>query len=203
MLTDLLTALVLAFVAVRLGQGVQVLRTRPDVRSHWRSIVAGLRPRHFLMAPPVLAVVLVLASLALQVPGLNWGWWTAIGGRGNPVVGATDQTTGTPLEWLLPLLFVLVLIPLLPLFAEREEQMFRDGAETWSKPRRVRRAVEFGLAHALIGIPIGVALALSVGGLYFTWRYLRGGIGESTRAHLAYNIEVVVIVLGAIAVGGV
>jgi hypothetical protein len=99
--------------------------------------------------------------------------------------------------------FLILLTPALPLFAEREEQMFRQGAEQWSTRRRIRRAVEFGLVHALIGIPIGVAVALSIGGLYFTWRYLKGGILESTRAHLAYNIEVVLLVVLALATGGV
>ena len=79
--------------------------------------------------------------------------------------------------------------------------MFRQGADHWSTGRRMRRAVEFGLVHALIGIPIGVALALSIGGVYFTWRYLKGGILESTRAHLAYNLEVVILVVVALATG--
>src|SRR4029079_4807060 len=107
----------------------------------------------------------------------------------NPVLGATDRTAGTALDWLIPVVFLLLLVPALPLFAEAEERMFRAGAEHWTTGRRVRRAVAVGLVHALIGIPIGVAMALSIGGLYFTWRYLKGGILESTRAHLAYNME--------------
>ena len=70
------------------------------------------------------------------------------------------------------------------------------------------KAVQFGLIHALIGIPIGVALALSVGGAYFQWAYLRGyrasggdlraALFESTRAHTAYNGVIVTVVLVAI-----
>jgi hypothetical protein len=194
LLTNLLTVVVLAFVGSRLVGGVRLLG-RSSVREHVVEIVRGLRLRHFLMAPVVLAAVLVVATALVQIPGLSFGWWTAIGGEGNPVIGATDATSGGVLEWLIPLIFLTLLIPALPLFAEREEQMFRQGAEHWSTGRRVRRAVEFGLAHALIGIPIGVALALSIGGLYFIWRYLKGGIVESTRAHLAYNLEVVVLVM--------
>ena len=66
-----------------------------------------------------------------------------------------------------------MLLPAIPLFALAEERTFRRGCEQWSWPRRVRRTVEFGLAHALIGIPIGVALALSCGGAYFMAVYLR------------------------------
>ena len=164
------------------------------MRNHVLDIVRGLRLRHFLLAWPVLFLVLLVASLLLLVPGLSWGWWTALGGVGNPVVGATTTTKGSPLEWIIPTVFILMLIPALPLFAESEERMFRLGAEHRSTWGRIRRAIEFGLVHALIGIPIGVALALSIGGGYFTWAYLRGGVAESTRAHLAYNLTVVVIV---------
>ena len=55
-------------------------------------------------------------------------------------------------------------------------------------PRASVRAVKFGLVHAVIGIPIGAALALSIGGWYFTWAYLRGyrarrSAGRAPREH--------------------
>ncbi len=95
-------------------------------------------------------------------------------------------------------------MPAIPLFALAEERSFRLGCETWSWPRRVRRTIEFGLAHALIGIPIGVALALSCGGAYFMWVYLRGfrhhhsqgeAVYDSARAHAVYNALIVALVL--------
>ena len=63
--------------------------------------------------------------------------------------------------------------------------------------------------HTIIGIPIGAALALSIGGWYFTWAYLRGyrrgarppALLESTWSHLAYNGIIVTLVLVGI-VGG-
>jgi hypothetical protein len=153
--------------------------------------------------PVVLTMVIVAASLLMLVPGLDWGWWSSIGGVGNPVTGSTERTSGTVLEWLIPLVFVLLLLPALPLFAEAEEQRFRAGAEHWSVPRRAWRGVVFGLVHAVIGIPNGVALALSIGGWYFTWWYLRGGVLESTRAHTAYNGVIIAVLLLALATGGV
>jgi hypothetical protein len=190
---DALTVAVLAFVGYRIFGGTRLLRRR-DARAHVLEIVRGLRLHHFLLAVPVLFAVLVTASVLVLVPGLSWGWWSALGGVGSPVVGVSDKTAGSPLEWIVPTVFIVMLIPALPLFAESEERMFRQGAENWSNWHRARRAVEFGLVHSLIGIPIGVALALSIGGGYFTWAYLRGGIAESTRSHLAYNLSVVVIV---------
>ncbi len=197
MLVDVLTIAVLGFFGSRL-----VMAARQSVASRARQrtlvIVQGLRPRHFLRAPVVLAIVLVVAGALLQVPGLAFGWWSAIGGTGNVVVGSTSRTSGTALVWLVPAVFLVLLLPALGLFAEREEEMFRAGAERWSFGRRVTTGLRFGLIHLIMGIPIAVALALSVGGWYFTWAYLRGfraggreaGVLESTRSHLAYNLEV-------------
>lgn len=209
MLTDLLTVAVLLWVASRIVTGTTIaLRDR---RAHVVALIRGLRPRHFLRALGVLPVVLVAVYALMSVPGLSWGWWTALGGQGNPVVGSTDRTAGTPLEWLIPLVFIVALIPALPLFAEREEEIFRLGSEDRTLGQRAWWGVKFGMIHALIGIPIGAALGLSVGGWYFTWAYLRGyrrggrlgGVAESTRSHLAYNAIIVTLVLVAIALGGV
>ncbi|MEY2568323.1 MAG: hypothetical protein QOE35_2852 [Actinomycetota bacterium] len=209
MLLDLLTVAVLAYVGSRLFVGAR-LALRTDVRRHIIDIVRGVRPRHVLLAPVALAAVLTAAVLLIQVPGLDWGWWTAIGGSGNPVVGVTQQTHGSPLEWIVPALFLTLLFPALPLFAEREERMFRAGAEERSTPQRIWRGVQFGLVHALIGIPIGVALALSIGGWYFTAMYLRvwrrtrdreAAVLESTRAHTVYNLEILLVVAVSLAFG--
>jgi hypothetical protein len=155
----------------------------------------------------VFVLVLIAASLLVQLPVLSFGWWTAIGGIGNPVTGSTERTQGTALEWLLPIAFLVVLLPALPFFAEREERAFRLGAEARTPTQRRWKDVRFGLIHAVVGIPIGVALALSIGGAYFTWAYLRGfrrsggsqasALAESTRAHLAYNLAIITIVLVA------
>jgi hypothetical protein len=210
MLLNLLTVAVLGLVGFRLAGAARRIAARSDLRRHILDIVRGVRLRHVAGAIPVFAVVIILASVLVSLPVLSFGWWTAIGGTGNPVTGGTTQTSGTPLEWIVPAVFLTMLIPALPLFAEREEVMFRRGAEGWSTARRIRRGVEFGLVHAIIGIPIGVALALSLGGWYFTWCYLRGwrrtgtqdgAVMESTRAHFAYNATILTLVLVAIALG--
>jgi hypothetical protein len=209
-LLDLLTVAVLGLVGARLAAIASRAARSEALRGRAVEIVRGLRLRHFLWAPLVLVVVVTAAVLLAQVPGLDFGWWTAIGGTGNVIVGSTERDTGGGLADFVPLVFLLVLLPLLPLLAEREEHMFRVGAESWPWPRRVRRAVEFGLIHLIMGIPIGVALALSLGGGYFTWAYLRGwrsvdggsqeaGLLESTRAHTAYNGIVVVLALVGLA----
>lgn len=208
MLLDVLTVAVLAVVGVRLATVARAASTRPDLRNRVLTIVRGIRPRHVVATPFVLAAVLGAAIGLVQVPGLDWGWWTAIGGYGNPVTGGSERTVGTVFEWAIPLVFALLLLPGLPLFAEAEERIFRLGAERWPWPERALRGVLFGLVHALVGLPIGVALALSIGGWWFTavylWGYRRGGtreaaLLESTRAHTAYNGVIVVLLLASLA----
>jgi hypothetical protein len=210
-LTAVLTASVLAFVGYRLVSAASLMARSAVLRGRVRDIVSGIRWRHIWPIPFVLAGVLATAIALLEIPPLRFGWWTALGGLGNPVTGTTDQTTGTALEWLVPLVFITLLVPALPLFAFREEELFRLGAEDWSGRRRVLRAVQFGLVHAVIGIPLGVGLALGVGGGYFQWAYLRGfrasggdqraAVLESTRAHTAYNGVLVAVILAAIGSG--
>ena len=206
---DVATIAVLAFVGVRIAGGTRIALTGKG-RSHVAHIVRGLRPRHFLLAIPAFAVTITAVVVLLQLPILSWGWWTALGGFGNPVTGGSERTTGTPLEWLVPLVFLTLLLPALPLFAEAEERIFRLGAEGRSRWGRLRRSVEFGLAHAIIGIPIGAALGLSVAGMYFTWRYMRvfrrtgdqnAAMLESTRAHTAYNATVIALVAAVLIFG--
>jgi hypothetical protein len=197
-----LTVAVLCFVGYRL-LGAARFAFAGEGRARIRLIVRGIRWRHIWPVPFVLTLVLVVAILLVQLPVLSFGWWTAIGGTGNPVTGSTSQTDGTALAWIIPLVFLALLLPGIPLFALREEELFREGCERWSWPRRVLKAVEFGLVHTIIGIPIGVALALSIGGGYFQWVYLRGfrrshdplvSTLESARAHTVYNGVIVVLV---------
>jgi hypothetical protein len=203
---DLLTVAALAFFGGRLALNAGRVARSDAARRRSVEIVRGLRPHHFVQAPFAFLAVIVVAVALLQIPGLSFGWWTALGGTGNIVTGSTTRTAGTALEWIIPAVFLTIVFPLLPLFAEREEILFRVGAENWSTGRRLRRGVEFGLIHLIMGIPIGVALALSVGGWYFTWAYLRGwrrggqaaGLLESTRCHLAYNTEILAIAIAAL-----
>ncbi|MGE0507614.1 MAG: hypothetical protein AB7Q42_01660 [Acidimicrobiia bacterium] len=201
--TTVLTIGVLAVIGVRLVAGLRHSLTG-EGRALVVRIVSGLGWRHVWPVPFVLTAVVVVASALLLVPGLDWGWWTALGGTGNPVTGGTDQAAGTVWEWLVPLVFVGLLLPALPLFAYAEEHLFRRGAERWTNRRRALKILQFGLVHTIIGVPIGVALALSVGGAYFMHVYLRayrvrGSVTEatleSTRAHTAYNGTIIVLVL--------
>ncbi len=195
--TDVLSVAVLAFVGYRL---VKAARITIDRRHRTIRLLRGLRVRHFALAVPVwLGVVTAYVALA-EVPGLDVGWWYAIGGDGNPALGSTSAGGGA-LDWL-PFVFIPVLAVALPVLVESEERMFRLGAETRSTAANLRRALWFGLVHAVVGIPIAAALALTVGGCYLTQRYLGAwratrsrdaALAESTRAHLAYNLTILAL----------
>ena len=203
---DLLTVAVLAFFGSRMF--VSFRRSLgAGARRHSIELVRGLRLRHFVPVPLVVSLVLLAAVGLTSVPPLDFGWWTAIGGEGNPAFGVTERTSGTPFELIVPAIFLVLLIPALPLLVEREEQLFRLGAESWSTSRRVGKTLLFGLVHALVGIPIGFALALSIGGAYFLAGYLRSwretgsrreALFESTRRHLAYNTTIVALVVAVL-----
>ena len=204
---DLLTVAVLALVGYRLADAAR--QTFADRGHVWR-LLTGLRPAHFLRAVPVLGAVMAVATALLTVPGLDFGWWTQIGGEGNPAVGVGREGATGPLEAVLPVIFMSLLLIGLPLLVEGEEWVFRRGAERRTPAANARRSVLFGLAHALVGVPIGVAIALSVGGFYFTWTYLRrwratfsqeAALAESTRSHLAYNLVIAAIIVVALATG--
>ena len=163
---DLLTVAVLAVVGVRLFEAA-----RTSVGAHRKTlgVVQGLRWRH----------------------------------EGNPVVGVSDRDLGIA-SVVIPLFFIGLLIVGMPLLVAREEWVFRRGAEERGTAVNLGRSLVFGLAHAVVGIPIGAALALSIGGLYLTRCYLNGwketrsqtgALLESTRAHLAYNLTIVALVL--------
>jgi len=168
--------------------------------------------RHVWPVPLLLTAVIAVATALVQVPGLSWGWWSMLGGIGNPVFGDSDATAGTVLEWIIPLTFMALLLPALPLFAYAEERMFRTGAQRWARGRRTLKVLQFGMIHVIIGIPIGAALALSIGGAYFMWVYLRAfrvhqsehaATIESTTAHTVYNGLLVILVLLAITLDAV
>ena len=204
-LVDLLALAVLFVVGARLFEAA---RASVEARRKAFTVVRGLRARHFLVALPVIVVVIGTAAVLIQLPVLSFGWWTALGGEGNPVFGTTDRGLGV-LDVAVPIAFVSLLVVSLPLLVAREEWIFRRGAERRGPWNNVGRCLVFGLAHAVIGIPLGAALALSLGGAYLTACYLRGwratrsqagALLESTRAHLAYNATILALIGATLAV---
>lgn len=166
----LVYALVVAVVALELGR---TLRS-PMMRRGWGH-ARRIRPVHVISNLPVLFATMLLAALLVKIPVLSWGWWSALGGEGNIMLGRTkDQGGGSAVADVVGLALLVVFAAAVPALALSEEQVFRRGSEQRGRGQRLRWAVGFGLLHSIMGIPIGVSLALGLGGLWFTGRYLTG-----------------------------
>lgn len=175
MLLTILKVAVVSYVALN----VLAALGRSELRQEAYQIARGLRARHFLVAAPFLALTITTAILLVQLPLLSFGWWSLLGGEGSIAAGDTGSGRGADVVSVLVISIVLLA---LPIFAHLEEQVFRKGAEGRTLRQNSVRAVKFGLVHLVMGIPIGVALALAIGGGVFTWAYLRGH-DEWTRTH--------------------
>ena len=89
------------------------------------------------------------------------------------------------------LAFLVLLAVNLPRYAHMEEEWFREGTISWEQG--LLMSALFGLAHCLVGVPIGAGLAISVAGLWFTHQYFVGGVELSTIHHATYNLILVSI----------
>lgn len=183
------------------------LKVGPSLRSpRQRILIRGMRPRHFLAASLVLpCTAAVGGGLLLLGPAfLKWGWWSALGGEGNVIMGETSPSGQLVPDLILPILIMTPLLLSLGRFALQEERIFRRGDERRTLGDRLLRSLVFGLAHLVMGIPIGAAIGLGVGGFGFSQVYLRRwresrsrhqSVLEAARVHLAYNLIILATVI--------
>ena len=168
-------------------------------------LLRGIRPRHLLQALLVLTATLS-AVIALLLPHtfLRWGWWDSLGGNGSVILGQATAAASLLSRIVLPALIVVALLLCLCGFALREERMFRRGDEERHLGSRLWRLLLFGLAHVVMGIPIGAAIGLGVGGFGFSqvylnrWRESRAryrSVLYSARVHVVYNLILIGLVI--------
>lgn len=194
MLTVVLTAFIGLTVAWSAFSGGNALK-------NWQ-VIRQYRPIHFIASIPVLvAVIMTSGLLVLYVPvmdmnpilwvlSLLFGWGDGVG-SGNIVF--------TGIQWKYYAMFFLpVLFFALPSLARYEEEGFREGTRDWV--HGLKRSVIFGLVHLTALIPLGAALALSIGGIWFTYQYFRGGVECSTLYHSVYNSVLVAILFVAMVI---
>ncbi|WP_305091393.1 hypothetical protein [Prescottella sp. R16] len=167
-----MSALVLAMVTATMAVWVRRLIRSPRTRADYLATVRALR---WWMIPGALAqitlVVTAFWATTTLLPVTRFGWWTALGGSGNIAFG---QSGRDGIGWTLVAVAVpVLLVVLIPVFAHNEERIFREGSETWSRGRRIRTPIVFGLVHLTMGIPVAAGVALAVSGFYFQWMYLR------------------------------
>lgn len=157
------------------------------------AIICSIRPSMVLSNIPAMIVTLATANALIHLPVLDWSWMRLLGSsKGNNITAIGFQYL-----WFAPI-FAILLIAAIPLLAKAEENAFRDGTRDWK--HGIVRSVKFGLAHVIAGVPIGAALALSIGGLWFTHQYFKGGVQRSTAHHTAWNFTLIGIIIIALIV---
>ncbi len=205
MVANALLGAALAAVVLGIAGEGKALKKSLKQRALWRVVWRGMRFRHLWPAPFVLGVAALLGYvLHTHVGGLlDWGWWSAIGGHGNVVLGKNEQLFGAAGSLWIGRTMLLVIAVLMPNLVTFEERLFRRGIERKTPWRRAGIAVGFGLFHLIAGLPIWATLALSVLGFYCSHVYMRTyravlplkgdalarrhAVLESTRAHVGFN----------------
>lgn len=154
---------------------------------HQRALVMAIwrawRPRHLAGVIGLFVLVAGVATVLLNfVPYMNLGLGNLLGTETNAVFAPLEQAiaaapipTSGP-DWPLLLLSSLFLLPLavvLPWLAFVEEEVFRGGLEEQGLGGQAWRALVFGLAHLVMLVPIGAALAVGVAGFVYGRVYLR------------------------------
>jgi hypothetical protein len=173
-----LIALLMLWMLARVGRAAW--RERVLTFTLWRAI----RPRHLLGALGLLVVVAGAASvLVLWVPGADQGLGNLVGLQGNAVFAPLEEglaRAGPPPasgpDWLLLVgvtAFLGSLMFLLPWLAFVEEEVFRAGLEDAGPGRVVLSSLVFGLAHLVMLVPIGAALAIGIAGAAYAGVYRR------------------------------
>lgn len=97
------------------------------------------------------------------------------------------------------ILFSIVFLAALPHLARFEEELFRKG--TSSIPEAIVRSILFGFVHMLMGVNGSAAAALSVVGLWLSYRYMIFGLDSAILGHTIYNSIWVVIMVIAFTFG--
>lgn len=135
-----------------------------------------------LVALEVIVVIAAIIGLMELGPVMRFSWLNLLAKGGEE--GTNLMVAPAQLPWF-GIVFIGLLALNLPRLARREEEMFRRGTKDWQDASF--RSLKFGLIHMVVGVPLGAALALWIAGMFFSWRYLAGGVRESTFYHTLHN----------------
>lgn len=158
------------------------------------AIYARVRPVQALEDLGVLILVALAATGLLSIHPI-FKWWIGAlfikAEEGDELPGNVNL-----LAFRVPVLgpiYGLAIAFVLPVMCFWEEEIFRQGTHSW--PEAIVRSIAFGAAHILVGIPVGVATALIILGLWLSLCYFQGGINLSTVHHTTYDL-IVILLLG-------
>lgn len=131
----------------------------------------------------VIAVTIATAFALLALfPALERSWLYLLPGTGGHA--GNLGLIPTQIKYF-GIAFLLLFAVSIPDLARSEELRYRRGTKGWRQG--LWRSLRFGLVHCVVGVPLYAGLALTVGGLWFTLQYFRGGVEGSTLHHATYN----------------
>jgi hypothetical protein len=192
------------------------------------NVYKRITPRIVIESTIVLLIVSVTGLMLRQLPVLNWSWMNLFGGEGENFLFSAATIEGWGLLILgmfivaIPTLarmeeFLFRATPmgeeLSDLFIEQGilgwwpskislkvegGSLFQRIFMKWAFSGWVLRSLTFGLVHCLAGVPLGVGLAITLAGLWFSWQYKKGGIERSTIYHSTNNLIAAILILAVI-----
>jgi hypothetical protein len=133
----------------------------------------------------------------IHEPLSQFSWLQLLASKENPEAGGNLMVSGAMQVPILGIPFFMLLLLNLPRLARYEEDAFRRGTKDWKDA--ILRSLKFGFMHCLVGVPLAYGLGLSVGGMWFTWHYFKGGVRRSTTVHALYNAALVTFLAGFLA----
>lgn len=171
--------------------GVRYVLKKDNWFHYYRNIMWHLYLTIIPLIATIIALGLYLTHLNSAIFGFSWLPLIA------HLLGGNAQATNINLAGItIPFLGVLLCLLLyvqLPSMARMEEELFRKRTRSW--PQGLMRSLLFGLSHMIVGVPFGFALCLSLGGIYFTHLYFKGGVKLSTQGHFQYNLVPITLLM--------
>jgi hypothetical protein len=214
-----------AAIFIMIGRELWINRSKLNfiIKIYFKSgIFAYLRALSIAVLTMTLGILLYI-----YVPEfLRWGWGSLVfGNLGNVMLQplntaykvsqtvSESQGNNFDFRWIFLVPVWMLFIMALPFWAEVEEKVFRQGVHSWKGI--TINSIKFGLVHLIMGIPICLALTLSVPGFLFACRYkyayhwhLRkfkneakaqeAGVIASTADHAIYNAILITLLVAAL-----
>ncbi len=121
----------------------------------------------------IFLLTIIVSVVLAQIPGLKYGWLGLFfgGESGNMLIKPVmegSKSTNILIRSMVPVFFIALMLAL-PFLAQAEEMFFRKSYNDWGSI--IKKSIEFGLVHCLVGIPLAGGIALIIPGLFLGLKY--------------------------------
>lgn len=197
-----------------LGISVDTLKRVYQYKRHrdlLKKICRSPSPRHFVEGFFITAVCVVITAVLLAwIPMAQFSWLHVFGLKSQNILMGPRELREASISWFsfVPVIFMGIFLLIMPVIVYVEEKMFREHTIEWSDI--LWKSIKFGAMHFLVGIPVGICLALGVVGFIYGCKYrtafLRAqkqgkrakeveeiALFSSTASHLATNLVILMI----------